>query len=71
MSLKRYGREIRGIKGGKEGGYYTNWHTNKLNIFVTIFTTGKTCTTQAQAQAQDLHWQGTFALIYINTDATH
>ena len=55
MSLKRSGRKIRGIKGGKERGYYSHYHTNKLNIFVTIFTTGRTCTTQAQAQAQDLH----------------
>ena len=69
MSLKRSGGEIRGIKGGKEEGYYTNCHTNKLNIFVTIFTTGRTCTKSVPNLLQYLC--STLVLIYINTDAIH
>lgn len=33
-----------GIKGGKGEGILYLCHTNKLNIFVTIFITGRTCT---------------------------
>ena len=69
MSLKRSERKIRGIKGGKERGYYSHYHTNNLNIFVTIFTTCSVCTKSVPNPLIDLC--RAIALIYINTYAIH